>query len=1769
VESYVVNQPLAIQPLKWITKRLCVRAALCLMGGILLLSGSSQACFIAGDLSGDCRVDFEDLALAASQWMQAPCDAETGLIAHWKLNESSGSTAVDSSGSGYNGIVAGASWNPAGGVLGGALRFDGDNDYVSITQGYEGIIGSNPRTCAAWIKTNQPSGGIMTWGDMDVDTKGWVVWLEETGALRVDVGGGYISGTTVLTNDLWHHIAVTSDGSTIDNIVLYVDGQTETTAEVVSQSINTQGTATAKLGVYPSEFPSGKYFNGLIDDARIYDRVVTMKEIWNLAITGTTNYSCPDLNADELVNLNDFAELSQNWEDETPPIVINEFLADNESKSPLGPGDILDGNYESSDWIELRNNSEMVIDVGGCYLTDESNLKTKWQFPSGMGQLVLQPGDFLLVFASGKTQSENPGNYPYVDPAGYLHANFNLSNNGEYLALIAADGKTPIHEYNHFELGGDEYGYPDQEDDISYGYYYDETRYFSEPTPGTDNVKSSFEGFVEKPDVNVKGGCYVNGFDLTMSCGTPDAFIRYTTDGTVPSLVNGMLYTGPIHLNSLTTLIAKSFKPGLQRSDARIETYIFVQSAVASFNSNLPIVVIDTLGVSMPSDKDLKPSVDCRAVIIDIDDVTGRADITGPEHFTGLGQIRRRGESTYGQGHYAFEVQDEYGQDKDVALLGMPAESDWILSVDVIDYTLLKNEIAFKWFRDMGHYAPRQRFVEVYLNTGGGPISTGDYNGLYVLREKIKRNDDRLDIARLDASHNLEPQVSGGYIIKNDKVDTGDTLLKDYLEKAYYGINYNGAGTAILEKPGSLEVTGPQIDWIANYINEFHAVLWRNTGSSHYPGPGPDYTDYVEVISWIDHGLVEQIGNDADAFWGSYFTHKDRNGKICSGPPWDFDRSFHNSGGNSREYTGWRTQGEIFGKWHRKLQENLEYNMMLADRWFEHREDITNTTLTLAYIDEKVALMTEAMERSRSKWYFPRPFADEILLFKNWITNRLHWLDGEIAGRFAEKPPVFSPLGGYVNQGDPLYISKPSGASGIIYYTLNGEDPRLEGGGINPSAEIYSESGGPIIESIVDMSSSSWKYLYDGTDQGTAWRAYGFNDSSWGSGPGQLGFGDGDEDTDIGPKVNYRYTAYFRHKFSVSDVSKIMELSIDLIYDDGAVIYINGNELPRVNMKTGTVYYNTKSDGSDGDNAPVTLTGIDPAILNEGSGNILAVEVHQQNSTSSDLSFDLGLYASRPSSGSSQIEFGKTTCVRARVRDGGDWSARNKEIYAVGPILENLRISEMMYHPTDPTPAEITAAGNPDLIDEDFEFIELKNIGGVAINLNLVHFTDGIDFTFGDHTLAAGEYTVLVKNQPAFAARYNTAGINIVPGSYVGALDNDGEEIVLRDAIGAEIHDFDYKDSWFELTDGMGFSLTMVDPASADPNDWDYKFGWRSSLYAGGTPGQAPETTLPADSIVINELLAHSHAANPDWIELHNTTGLDIDISGWFLSDNDSDNTNIMKYEFQHSTVVPAYGYLSLEQDDTFGKPTANGCNIAFALSEGGETVYLYSGQGGEVTGFYQTQQKFDASETDVTFGRYEKAELSGGYDFVRQSTPSQDDGNNGPLIPAVVITEIHYNPVEGIDYEFVELYNRTGSAVTLMTTVNTETSPGVFDTEDVTWRLEGTGYEFPDDTTIPPHSYILVAKTPATYSSAPCDVHGPYDGKLSNGGEELEIQIPGDQEYGKNRYWIPIEKIDYDDEAPWPTTPDGRGDSLHRNDINAYGRDYSNWRAAPPTPGS
>jgi hypothetical protein len=181
--------------------------------------------------------------------------------------------------------------------------------------------------------------------------------------------------------------------------------------------------------------------------------------------------------------------------------------------------------------------------------------------------------------------------------------------------------------------------------------------------------------------------------------------------------------------------------------------------------------------------------------------------------------------------------------------------------------------------------------------------------------------------------------------------------------------------------------------------------------------------------------------------------------------------------------------------------------------------------------------------------------------------------------------------------------------------------------------------------------------------------------------------------------------------------------------------------------------------------------------------------------------------------------------VKARVLNGSTWSALHEAAFAVGPVAQNLRISEIMYHPID--------TGDP--ADPNTEYIELTNIGAVTINLNLVAFTNGVDFTFPNTGLAPGDYILVVKNVEAFEAKYG-GGFNIA-GQYEGSLSNSGERIALADAAGQTICDFRFQDDWYDLTDGLGFSLTVRDPATVKPDDLSNKDAWRASADAGGSPG--------------------------------------------------------------------------------------------------------------------------------------------------------------------------------------------------------------------------------------------------------------------------------------------------------------------------------------------
>jgi hypothetical protein len=625
--------------------------------------------------------------------------------------------------------------------------------------------------------------------------------------------------------------------------------------------------------------------------------------------------------------------------------------------------------------------------------------------------------------------------------------------------------------------------------------------------------------------------------------------------------------------------------------------------------------------------------------------------------------------------------------------------------------------------------------------------------------------------------------------------------------------------------------------------------------------------------------------------------------------------------------------------------------------------------------------------------------------------------------------------------------------------------------------------------------------------------------------------------------------------------------------DDGFIAYLNGTEVARRNF-SGTPRWNSSADASTSDSLAIQFEDIDISVsfdvLRRG-GNLLAVHGLNRSITSSDFLISVELIAGKGQAGSGGVLPGaleytgpfvltESANIKARTLSGRVWSALNEATFAVGPVAENLRITEIMYHPQD----------------TNEEFIELKNIGAETINLNLVDFSDGIDFTLASYELAADEHVIIVSNKKIFENRYGT---NLpIAGEYSGRLNNAGERITLRDAIGRAILDFDYKDGWRSITDGEGFSLTAINPRNPDPDSWNRKDSWRASAYEGGSPGIDDSGMIPEPgAVVINELLAHSHDTSSDWIELYNTTNAPIDIGGWFISDSGDD---LFKFEIARGTIIAPGEYLVFYQDLHFGNVNNPGCHKPFALSENGERVYLSSAQNGVRTG-YREVQDFGASETGVSFGRYYKTSTDN-YNFVAMDHATQGTANAYPRVGPIVISEIMYHPSWPIggsytneQYEYIELHNISTQSVTLYD----------YD-KGMAWKFtEGIGFTFDADSpvTIGAGERIVIVKNPAAfvwrYPGVPAwKIIGPYDGNLSNSGEKLELSMPNNIDISGESQYFRADRINYSDGSHpdgvpgsvdlWPSETDGQGKSLTRIVSRDYGNDPENWLAAEPSPG-
>ncbi len=418
-------------------------------------------------------------------------------------------------------------------------------------------------------------------------------------------------------------------------------------------------------------------------------------------------------------------------------------------------------------------------------------------------------------------------------------------------------------------------------------------------------------------------------------------------------------------------------------------------------SSNLPIIKISTAGADIPDEPKITATM--KVIFNGAGVRNNTSDVAN--NYDGKIGIEIRGSSSQGfeKKQYAIELRDANGNGVGVSLLGMPEEEDWVLFGPYNDKSLMRDALAYKLGRDMGRYAPRTRFCEVILNNS--------YMGIYTLVEKIKRDENRLDIAKLNPDETSGDDLTGGYIIKVDKSsgNSGEGFVSSIPppnrsgdQQIYFQYEY----------PKFDEIVPAQKNYIQNYVHSFESAL----NGPNYKDPSVGYGKYIDVGSFIDFLIVQEVSKNVDGYRLSTFMHKQKDsdgGKLAMGPLWDFNLGF----GNADYCTTGSTPGFAYDFndvcngdywlipfWWDRLLTDESFRDRLGGRWAGLRNDKFQTSVIHEYIDSVATALNESKTRNFQKWnvlgqyiwpnyYVGNTYSEEVEWLKSWVTDRMIWLD--------------------------------------------------------------------------------------------------------------------------------------------------------------------------------------------------------------------------------------------------------------------------------------------------------------------------------------------------------------------------------------------------------------------------------------------------------------------------------------------------------------------------------------------------------------------------------------------------------------------------------------------------------------------------------------------------------------------------------------------------------------------------------------------------------
>lgn len=1115
----------------------------------------------------------------------------------------------------------------------------------------------------------------------------------------------------------------------------------------------------------------------------------------------------------------------------TNDVVINEFLASNNANYP-DP----DEPDEYPDWIELYNNTDNTIDISGIYITDNLNQPTKWQVPANTS---ISARGYLILLADKDNEQ------------GSAHTNFKLNAESGIIAIVNTDAKMII----------DSLSYQQQYSDISFGRYPDGANkwfFFDTPTPNAKN-NQGFTSHTSPVQFSQQRGLFDNSFELNLTCETPGAVIYYTTDGREPSdreTIWTKKFTGPISITTTTTIRARAVVPKLKSSDISTHSYIFIDDVLKQpakpngFPTNwahtnngdyeMDPDVVDNPNYKNTIKDDMK-SIPTLSLVMNVNDWFGAngiytdgeleeravsAEYIFPDTTKGFQincavmivggssvfrwkmdklSMRLKFKSEYGASTLKYPLfGDNVTDEFNTIVLDAKMNHTWCYGggVKVNGRNLTQREIA-QYTRDqyvsdiqnaMGGYAPHGSYVHLYLN--------GLYWGLYWIHERPDE-------------HFAESYFGGDSddydIIKHNK----DTIV-------------NGSNENYLLM---LQLAGLGLSSNSNY----QKIL-----------------QYIDIENFIDYIILNIYVGNWD--WAQHNWYASRNSKENLSRwrfhSWDAEHVMEALDANIVDKIDEGSPTYL----HHQLLENKNYQMLFRDRLYKHC--FNNGILTPHRLEELYHIRLNQVYRAvvgeSARWGDNRreiPFTRD----NEWITERNWILDTYLPNRRDVVVKQFEQLGIYSDSNTPLFyideeissggkisgneILKIENSSGKIFYTTDGYDPMLP-----------FENEEPDKITLVPENADK-RVLVPQNDIGTTWYSNtNFDDSDWSTCTGnQGGIGyeikAGYEDyisLDVKNKMhndggNPNPSCYIRILFDVnnSDLEEIKTLNLKMRCDDGFIAYLNGKKIGSFNAPNNPAWNSTSTEQNEAEKVPVSYN-ISQHIDQLKSGeNILAIHGMNIHTSSSDFIITAELVAEKTPEVAAvyanameyigTIDLTETTNINARSFDNGRWSALHQAVFSLTNYSQYLKLTEIHYHPLD----------NNIINGRELEFIELKNFSDKTIDLGLMHFSEGIYFTFKPGSkLQAGQTIVLASNCNEFEKRYGIPPFDCFDGN----LDNSGEKIVLLDALTDTIFSLEYDDKtpWTTLADGAGYSLVLIDTNSDIKNP----LNWVASKYIHGSPGE-------------------------------------------------------------------------------------------------------------------------------------------------------------------------------------------------------------------------------------------------------------------------------------------------------------------------------------------